>query len=136
MLTLTKKYDRGGPTAEDKNFLKEHVIIARPAHSFEKEEKLKYPTIPASVKPFMPISQQRVVKQNIKEFQDVLEHLEGIITKMPATYETEEIPQEEKVAYLHYFHGGSDWYIFEKDKGDPVNNDFEQNQMFGYSILG
>ena len=137
MLTLTKKYDRGGPTPEDKKFLKEHIIVARSPHSFKKEEeKLKYPTIPASVKPFMPISQQRVVKQNIKEFQDVLEHLEGIITKMPATYETEEIPQEEKVAYLHYFHGGSDWYIFEKDKGDTANNDFEQNQMFGYSILG
>lgn len=50
------------------------------------------------------------------------------IIAMPATYET----QGEPVAYLHYFIGGCDWYISEKD----VNGSVGQLQAFGSANLG
>ena len=72
---------------------------------------------------------------------DIARILSGIIQNMPASYETESIDTPDKIVYLHYFHGGSDWYIIEKDKGNP-EDDAEaglivggQYQAFGYVIL-
>jgi hypothetical protein len=55
---------------------------------------------------------------------------------MPQTYETDDVPTPNKIVHLHYFLGGSDYYIIEKDKGssdDEVKG--IQNQSFGYAIL-
>ena len=46
--------------------------------------------------------------------------------KIPRLYETEEIPLEDTLIYLHFFIGGSDWYIAEYDGEDL---------FFGYAIL-
>ena len=48
------------------------------------------------------------------------------LNKIPKLYETEEIPLDKKLIYLHFFIGGSDWYIAEFD-GDDI--------FFGYVIL-
>ncbi len=60
---------------------------------------------------------------------EILDRVGAILETMPSTYDTENIPVEQKIVFLHYFKGGSDWYIVEKDKL-PV-----QRQAFGYAIL-
>ena len=50
------------------------------------------------------------------------EKLAGI----PRLYETEDIHLEDKLIYLHFFIGASDWYIAEYDGEDT---------FFGYAIL-
>ena len=48
------------------------------------------------------------------------------LARIPRFYETEHIPVEEKLIYLHFFIGGCDWYIAEYDGGDL---------FFGFAIL-
>ena len=48
------------------------------------------------------------------------------LARMPRLYETEDIPPEEKMVYIHFFLGGSDWYVAEYDRDDL---------FFGYAIL-
>lgn len=50
------------------------------------------------------------------------------IQAMPVTY-TEREKKEDAVISLHYFHGGSDWYIIEKDIEGGVS------QAWGFAIL-
>jgi len=90
---------------------------------------MKKSKISDSLKEFMPREQQAIVN-NCSEYQEVISRLEDIISKMPKTYETENIETEDKIVYLHYFFGPFDWYIVEKD----VNKG--QHQAFGYAILG
>ncbi len=45
---------------------------------------------------------------------------------IPLLYETESIPTKDKLIYMHFFIGGSDWYICEYD-GEDI--------FFGYAIL-
>lgn len=61
-------------------------------------------------------------------FKDKLIEISKIITTMPATHGTEG-QGDSAVVFLHYFKGGSDWYITEKDM------ETEQLQAFGYAIL-
>lgn len=50
-------------------------------------------------------------------FRDkIAEYAERIAT-MPQTYQQEELG-DQAIVYLHYFHGGADWYITERDMGD------------------
>ena len=48
------------------------------------------------------------------------------LSKIPKLYSTEDIPCKNKKIYMHFFIGGSDWYITEFDGDDT---------MFGYAIL-
>lgn len=91
-------------------------------------KSLKLSDIPDIVKTFMPLMQQKAIVGSM-EYWDVIERLKKIITEMPKTYETEDIPSDKKMVYLHYFYGQSDWYIVEKDM-EP-----DQLQAFGYVIL-
>lgn len=50
------------------------------------------------------------------------------ISAMPVTY-GQEGAGEQAIVYLHYFLGGSDWYITEKDVCGGVK------QAFGYAII-
>ena len=84
--------------------------------------------IPASVKAFMPLMQQKTIVGS-EEHEKVIANLKSIIENMPKTYDTENIEYPNKIAYLHYFHGGSDWYIIEKDKNSS------QKQAYGFAIL-
>lgn len=83
--------------------------------------------IPASVRKFMPLSQQKSIVGS-EEHGDVLASLEKVISKLPKTYETDG-QGKEAIAYLHYFKGGSDWYITEQDIEE------QQLQAHGYVIL-
>ena len=48
------------------------------------------------------------------------------LDQIPRLYETEHIPTEDKLIYLHFFFGGCDWYVSEYDGGDL---------FFGFAIL-
>jgi hypothetical protein len=50
------------------------------------------------------------------------------VRSMPVTYQ-QDAKGEEAIAYLHYFHGDSHWYITEKDKDGGID------QAFGLVIL-
>lgn len=88
---------------------------------------------------FMPVSQRFALKDLINgeegEFfvQKVLE-LAKTIRDMPKTYETENIAGDDKVAHLHYFYGGVDAWIVEKDAGDGTP-DTRQHQAYGKITL-
>jgi len=59
------------------------------------------------------------------------------LSKIPGLYKTEHIHPKDKLIYLHFFIGGSDWYICEYDGEDMffgyaiLNNDY-QNAEWGY----
>ncbi len=91
--------------------------------------KLKLSDIPEEVKRFMPVMQQKAIVGS-EEHWDIIEQFKDIIKRLPKTYGTEKIPIDEKIVYLHYFYGQSDWYIVEKDMIEE-----EQQQAFGYAIL-
>ena len=61
-------------------------------------------------------------------FQEKLLEFGNRVASMPKTYD-QDGKGDEAVAYLHYFHGGSDWYITEKDMDGGVD------QAFGYTVL-
>ena len=48
------------------------------------------------------------------------------LAKIPRLYETENVPLQDKLIYLHCFIGGCDWYIAEYDGEDL---------FFGFAIL-
>ncbi len=54
------------------------------------------------------------------------EPTENQLARIPRLYQTDEIPLEDKLIYLHFFIGGSDWYVAEYDGKDL---------FFGYAIL-
>ena len=49
-----------------------------------------------------------------------------ILDAIPRLYETEDIPIEKKLIYLHFYIYGSDWFVCEYDGSD---------RFFGYAIL-
>ena len=59
------------------------------------------------------------------------------LDRIPRLYETEKIPVEEKLIYLHLFIGSCDWYVAEFDGEDTfwgyaiLNGDL-QNAEWGY----
>jgi hypothetical protein len=59
------------------------------------------------------------------------------LTGLPKLYETEHIPLKEKLIFLHFFIGGSDWYVCEFDGNDLffgfaiLNNDYQMAE-WGY----
>ena len=63
------------------------------------------------------------------------------LDKIPRLYETENVPLEDKLIYLHFFIGGCDWYVAEFDGDDLffgfaiLNNDLEMAE-WGYSSFG
>ncbi len=62
-------------------------------------------------------------------FFDKLCDLRDMISTMPKTYEQDGAGKD-AVIYLHYFTGGCDWHITEKDMNAP------QLQAFGLADLG
>lgn len=85
-----------------------------------------------AIKGFMGEAQYSILKSAINkpnnEFEDVINELYQTITTMPKTYE-QDGKGNEAVAYLHYFKGGNDWWITEKDMGT------EQLQAFGLASM-
>ncbi|MHB8914981.1 MAG: DUF2958 domain-containing protein [Thiobacillus sp.] len=60
-------------------------------------------------------------------FMDKMVELAQLVDSMPATYSQRN--ESDPIAYLHYFFGGSDWYIAEKDM------DGEVDQAWGFACL-
>ena len=52
--------------------------------------------------------------------------LEGL-AELPKLYETESVPEKDKLIYMHFFLGGCDWYAAEYGPTDRI--------FFGYAIL-
>jgi hypothetical protein len=86
---------------------------------------------------FMPKTEWAIVLRNSNEdvceehdhFKQLIGKITGIINSMPKTYETDG-QGDNAIVYLHYFMGGCDWYITERDM------EKEQIQAFGLADLG
>ena len=83
---------------------------------------------------FVPANQMKVIGELYKGEEEefflakLIEYARRVAT-MPQTYE-QDGKGDDAIAYLHYFTGGCDWYITEKDI------EAEQLQAFGYANLG
>ncbi|HEX4851186.1 MAG TPA: hypothetical protein VFV08_10285, partial [Puia sp.] len=93
----------------------------------QQEKELGSMDIPNEVKAFMPLMQQKAIVGSTDHW-DVIDALKRNISDMPRIYDTKDIAYEDKIVYLHYFYGQSDWYIVEKD------NTTGMQQAFGYII--
>ncbi len=86
------------------------------------------------LKPFMSVQQRNAVKQLMQGeekqfFYDKMVELADIIRNMPHTYQQR---GDDPTYYLHYFKGGADWHIAEKDKlGDGTLQAFGHADLFG-----
>lgn len=110
--------------------------------------------IPEAVQRIMPKSQQKVVR-NSDEFGEVLTRLDAVAAKLPGVGFTGDsknglLAKLKKdnagdaalidvmkrnsgllsTVWLHYFSGGSDWYITEMDRPG-----IEDQQFYGYAVL-
>lgn len=88
---------------------------------------------------FISINQRCVLRDLLKGeegdyFATLLLALKKRIETMPETYQTNGQGTSAKV-YLHYFRGGIDAWITERDKGDGTD-DKGQHQAFGKINLG
>lgn len=84
------------------------------------------------LKPFMPIRQGKAVAELMRGeekqfFRDKMVELAQLVDSMPVSYSQQN--DSDPIAYLHYFFGGSDWYIVEKDM------DGEVEQAWGFACL-
>ena len=94
------------------------------------------------VENFIPPHQLKFIKAVTKLeegefFIGKLAEIEETINSMPKTGDNEDeekyIPAKDQVVYLHYFVGGCDWLISERD----IDTDGEgQIQAFGWANLG
>jgi hypothetical protein len=62
------------------------------------------------------------------------------LVKIPRLYETENIPLKDKIIHMHFFIGGSDWYIAEYDENDlfwgyAILNGDTENAEWGYIYI-
>jgi len=65
-----------------------------------------------------------------QHYRDALARVQQVIDTMPKTYETDG-QGDNAVIHLHYFLGGSDWWIIERD----CTEDEPQYQAFGFAML-
>lgn len=71
-----------------------------------------------------------------QHFRQLILQLASVVANMPKTYEQED-KSHDAIVSLHYFVGGCDWHITEKDAGsaDDEAEQF-QSQSFGLADLG
>ncbi len=89
---------------------------------------------------FIPSSQLRCIEELLSTnegafFQNKLAEIESVINTMPAIYGQDGLG-DDAIAHLHYFSGGCDWYITEKDVDDPFGDSpsiTEQHQAHGFA---
>ena len=96
---------------------------------------LKTQSAPAiqTIRPFLSHSQFSVMVSACSGeegdfFRQKFIDLEKLIASTPVTYE-QDGKGDDAIVYLHYFFGGCDWYITEKDVDGGVQ------QAFGYAVL-
>lgn len=93
----------------------------------------------STLRNFMPESQRVVLLGQLRgeEGEGIAEIVLNVVEQIkatPKTYETD--GQENKVAHLHYFRGGVDAWIVERDVGDdPRTGDGLGEQMQAYGFV-
>jgi hypothetical protein len=76
------------------------------------------------LKKIMPNHQKSIVKGN-NELSSVIEDLNKDVAEIPKIY-AQDGKGKQAIVYLHYFYGGSDWYITEYNG---------ENEFFGFTVL-
>jgi hypothetical protein len=90
----------------------------------------------SKIKDFFNSNELKTVKANTNEYRLNINTLYETITKIPSLRSTDEIDISEKIAYLHYFYGGTDFYILELGTGDIFDDDQKiQQEAFGWAIV-
>lgn len=68
-------------------------------------------------------------------FKDKMRKLNDVVESMPGVYGQDGLG-DQAIIYLHYFGGGCDWYVTEKDVENPGDDQLviaaEQHQAFGF----
>ncbi len=88
----------------------------------------------ADLRPFLPVFQRQTLRDNCEHseerdyFRQLVRKMADRVRTMPATRGQEDV--EDPIVYLHFFRGGMDFHITEKDC-EP-----EQLQAFGLANLG
>lgn len=87
-----------------------------------------------TLRPFIGLHQMAVIYtacsgEEGEHFKTKLASLANLVRTMPRTYDQDGLGME-AIAYLHYFRGGMDWYITERDM------ESDQYQAFGLADLG
>lgn len=87
---------------------------------------------------FMSRTQIAIMASNMRGeekqfFIDKVCEMGNLVASMPHTYQ-QDGKGEQAIAYLHYFHGGFDWYITEKDMSATAEKP-EQMQAFGLACM-
>lgn len=82
---------------------------------------------------FVPESQLKTIfnlagGEEGQYFKDKLDEIHRLVDSMPKTYGQDGLG-DDAIAYMHYFIGGANWYITERDMED------EQHQAFGLADL-
>ncbi len=101
-------------------------------------EKL-HKSVPAKLAEYMPFSQASAINEFLRGeekefFSEKIDELLGYIDQLPKHYETEKIPFNEKIIYLRYMTGNSNWLIAESDtEQDPA---YKHLHDFGFAVLG
>jgi len=90
----------------------------------------------ANLAEFIGRSQLAVIRMGLRgaeapAFVEILDRVSGIVENMAKTYEQD--GANDPIVALHYFKGGADWFITEKDAG--YNGDATQAQAFGVADL-
>ncbi|MDD5350035.1 MAG: DUF2958 domain-containing protein [Chthoniobacteraceae bacterium] len=91
-----------------------------------------------TLRPFIGVDQLACLRtlcrgEEGEYFRTKIGELAALVSSMPKTYEQEGLG-DRAIIHLHYFVGGCNWYITEKDKGD--NDGPGQRQAFGLADLG
>ncbi len=92
------------------------------------------------LRPFMSKSQIQAISDAMRGeekdfFFEKLTEYANLVANMPNTY-GQDGKGDDAVVYLHYFKGGSDWYVTEKDAGSADDElPGQQTQAFGYTVL-
>lgn len=89
---------------------------------------------------FMPTMQRKVLTEALRgeEGEGIAEVVMQAVERIkgtPMTYQTEEIPTKDKLAYLHYFRGSLDAWIVERDIGDGTEPQGEGDQLQAYGKI-
>jgi hypothetical protein len=88
------------------------------------------------IKDYICDAQLEIVNQNPSGFIDPVNRLYKAIYEMPEIYGQDGVPLEDKMCYLHYFYGGSDWFIMEAPRVDLVDENKEiEDAVFGFVCL-
>lgn len=90
-----------------------------------------------TLRPFIGVQQKHCLASLLRgeehaAYVEIVTRLAETVRTMPKTYEQDGLG-DQAVVHLHYFLGGCDWWIMEKDVGTP--EDPGQHQAFGLASV-